>query len=162
MRVVAVTKTFSVEYVRAAFDAGLSVVGENYASELVAKRDATRDLALTWHFLGALQTNKIARVARRGRRGVRGVARTRARPAGRGPRRARASTSRSTSPTSPHATGAAPDDVGALVAHGRDLGLDVAGIMTVAPRDPARARDAFLAPRRHWPTASACASGPWA
>ncbi len=144
MRVVAVTKTFPVEYVRAAYAAGLDVLGENYASELVAKREATRDLPLTWHFLGALQTNKIARVARAADV-VCAVSRAReldrlaaARPGARlyvevdftG---------------EPGRAGAAPGDVGELVAHGRDLGLDVAGIMTVAPRDPLSARAAFLA-----------------
>ncbi|MGH9020829.1 MAG: alanine racemase, partial [Acidimicrobiales bacterium] len=59
--IVAVTKGFGADAVRAALDAGLTTLGENYVDELEAKRAATRDVAATWHFLGALQTNKIAR-----------------------------------------------------------------------------------------------------
>lgn len=62
VRVVAVTKTFPVAYVDAALACGLAHIGENYASELVAKKSASTSVA-TWHFLGRLQTNKIALVA---------------------------------------------------------------------------------------------------
>lgn len=77
VRVVAVTKTFGPAAVRAAAAAGLSDVGESYANELVATHDAvtsddavaTHDASapggLTWHFLGVLQRNKLARLAPR-------------------------------------------------------------------------------------------------
>src|ERR1700691_6243970 len=61
VRIVAVTKTFGVPEVLAAAELGLRHFGENYVDELCAKRDVAPEA--TWHFLGALQTNKIARVA---------------------------------------------------------------------------------------------------
>lgn len=67
IRLVAVTKAFGPEMVRAALAAGLRDLGENYAQELVAKHDALRadpPAALpTWHFLGRLQTNKVRLIA---------------------------------------------------------------------------------------------------
>ena len=62
----AVTKGFGPEAVRAALSAGLTVVGENYADELVAKAAAVAGdpgPAPEWHFLGAVQRNKVARLA---------------------------------------------------------------------------------------------------
>jgi pyridoxal phosphate enzyme (YggS family) len=144
VRVVAVTKTFGVAHVRAAAAAGLRVVGENYVAELIAKRDAARDLDLTWHFLGALQTNKIARVAAAADvlcsvSRVREVERVAvARPG------ARIYLEVDFTDASTR-TGARPDEVAALAARARALGLDAAGIMTIAPLDTARARETFLA-----------------
>jgi len=61
--IVAVTKTFGVETVRAALEAGLENVGENYAQEAAEK---AKDLATndggsgpTWHFIGQVQRNKV-------------------------------------------------------------------------------------------------------
>lgn len=60
VRLVAVSKTMPVEAVREAYAAGARVFGENYAAELAAKRDATRDLPdLRWHMIGHLQRNKV-------------------------------------------------------------------------------------------------------
>jgi hypothetical protein len=62
----AVTKGFGPEAVRTAVAAGLTVVGENYADELVAKAHAVADdpgPAPQWHFLGAIQRNKVPRLA---------------------------------------------------------------------------------------------------
>jgi pyridoxal phosphate enzyme (YggS family) len=64
--IVAVTKGFGVDAVAAARDAGLPDIGENYAQELVAKVQALApDVAedLSWHFLGAVQRNKVASLA---------------------------------------------------------------------------------------------------
>ncbi len=61
VRIVAVTKTFSIDYVRAARVLGLTTFGENYVDELCAKRELLSDDLARWHFLGALQSNKIAR-----------------------------------------------------------------------------------------------------
>jgi uncharacterized pyridoxal phosphate-containing UPF0001 family protein len=61
-----VTKGFGPEAVRTAVAAGLGAVGENYADELVAKAAAVVVAAGTppeWHFLGAVQRNKVARLA---------------------------------------------------------------------------------------------------
>lgn len=65
VRVVAVTKGFGPEAVEAALDAGLVDVGENYAQELVAKDAAVAPQAgeRRWHFLGAVQRNKVAMLA---------------------------------------------------------------------------------------------------
>ncbi len=62
---IAVTKTFGVDAIRAAVDAGCSAIGENYAQELVGKLadlpiDITRPEV---HFIGRLQSNKIRMLA---------------------------------------------------------------------------------------------------
>lgn len=64
--VVAVTKTFGLDAVVAAYRAGIVEIGENYADELVEKA-AALDRAIPnhgvrWHFLGAVQRNKINRL----------------------------------------------------------------------------------------------------
>ncbi len=68
VRVVAVTKGFPVGAVEAALAGGLGDIGENYADELVAKAAAMGPAggpgpAPIWHFLGAVQRNKVARLA---------------------------------------------------------------------------------------------------
>jgi uncharacterized pyridoxal phosphate-containing UPF0001 family protein len=63
VRIVAVTKGFGVDAVTAARAAGLGDIGENYADELVAKAGAVGAPSPTWHFLGAVQRNKVARLA---------------------------------------------------------------------------------------------------
>jgi hypothetical protein len=56
-RLVAVSKTKPVDDVRAAYDAGQRVFGENYVQELLDKAPALpADVA--WHFIGHLQSNK--------------------------------------------------------------------------------------------------------
>lgn len=62
VRVVAVTKGFGPDAVVAAVAAGLTDVGENYAQELLSKWGSV-GRAATWHFLGAIQRNKVARLA---------------------------------------------------------------------------------------------------
>ena len=63
---VAVSKTQPAEAVREAYAAGQRDFGENYAQEWRAKADALADLAeLRWHFIGALQTNKVRLLAGR-------------------------------------------------------------------------------------------------
>lgn len=63
IRLIAVSKTKPVEDVRAAFHAGISDFGENYATEAVDKCIQCSDLDITWHFLGPLQSNKTRQVA---------------------------------------------------------------------------------------------------
>jgi PLP dependent protein len=60
---VAVTKTFPVEAVHAAHDAGLRHFGENRVQEMEAKQPALAGLDATWHFIGHLQSNKARRAA---------------------------------------------------------------------------------------------------
>jgi pyridoxal phosphate enzyme (YggS family) len=59
VRLVAATKTRSVAEVRALLAAGVGDLGENRAQELVAKAPELADAAPTWHFIGRLQRNKI-------------------------------------------------------------------------------------------------------
>src|SRR5262245_51279639 len=63
VRLVAVTKTVSVEKIREAVSTGISHIGENRAQEALSKREALADLSVTWHFIGHLQTNKAKKVA---------------------------------------------------------------------------------------------------
>ncbi len=64
VRLVAVTKTWPAEVVRAAYSVGLRDFGENYAQELVDKTTELADLdGLRWHFIGHLQTNKARAIA---------------------------------------------------------------------------------------------------
>ena len=60
VRLIAVSKTKSADAVRAAIDAGVTDIGENYVQEAVAKRAAVGDGA-RWHLIGHLQRNKAAR-----------------------------------------------------------------------------------------------------
>jgi hypothetical protein len=60
---VAVSKTFPADVVRAAHAAGQRDFGENHAQEAVAKIDALVDLDLVWHFIGPIQSNKTRAIA---------------------------------------------------------------------------------------------------
>jgi len=63
---VAVSKTQPAAAIREAYAAGQRDFGENYAQEWRDKADALGDLAdLRWHFIGALQTNKVKYLAGR-------------------------------------------------------------------------------------------------
>ncbi len=59
----AVSKTKPAEAIRAAAEAGITDVGENYLQEALDKINALADLSLTWHFIGPLQSNKTRQVA---------------------------------------------------------------------------------------------------
>jgi pyridoxal phosphate enzyme (YggS family) len=63
---IAVTKTFPASDVRLLFDLGIRDVGENRDQDAAPKAAECADLApeLTWHFIGQLQTNKVASVVR--------------------------------------------------------------------------------------------------
>jgi len=61
---VAVSKTQPAEAIREAYAAGQRDFGENYAQEWRDKAAALPDLReLVWHFIGALQTNKVKYLA---------------------------------------------------------------------------------------------------
>jgi pyridoxal phosphate enzyme (YggS family) len=151
VRILAVTKGFDVDAVRVASAAGLVAVGENYAQELVAKAIELRDdqsppvPPVEWHFIGRLQSNKVRQLAPHVRcwQSI-----------------DRSSLLDEVAKRAPGATvfiqinlsgeptkgGAAVEDVSALVHHGRDLGLDVGGLMGVGPAGPAEsARPGFRA-----------------
>lgn len=59
----AVSKTFGVDAVQAAFAAGQTAFGENYIQEAVQKITALKHLPLQWHCIGPVQSNKTRLVA---------------------------------------------------------------------------------------------------
>lgn len=154
LRLVAVTKGFDVDVVRAALAAGLVDLGESYVQELVAKATAIEDdvaagesPASRWHAIGRLQRNKVRKAA---------------------PFVAlwhsvdRLSLGAEIARWAPGATvlvqvntsgedakgGCAPPMAAGLVDGLVDLGLDVQGLMTIAPEGPPEAaRPAFAAAR---------------
>ncbi len=64
--ILAVSKTFPSDAIRAVHAAGARAFGENYVQEALAKMDALGDLAdLAWHLIGPLQSNKTRVVAER-------------------------------------------------------------------------------------------------
>jgi pyridoxal phosphate enzyme (YggS family) len=62
----AVSKTWSADDVRALAALGQLDFGENRAQELLTKAGGLTDLPIRWHFIGQLQRNKAAAVARLG------------------------------------------------------------------------------------------------
>lgn len=62
VRLVAVTKTVTVDRMRQGIDAGLSIVGENRLQEAVSKMAALKDTPVRWHFIGHLQRRKVRSV----------------------------------------------------------------------------------------------------
>lgn len=148
--ILAVTKGFGADAVRAALGLGLTAVGENYAQELVAKAaeleaGPVAGVVPTWHFLGRLQRNKVRHlapivavwesvdrpelVAEIARRAPGAVVMIQANLSG-----------------EPQKGGAPLDEVPDLVSRARDAGLVVEGLMGVAPTgEPERARPGFAA-----------------
>lgn len=59
---IVVTKFHPASLVRELAALGVTDVGENRAQEAGPKAAETRDLALTWHFVGQLQSNKVRAV----------------------------------------------------------------------------------------------------
>lgn len=63
--IVAISKTFPIDAIRAAHDAGLRHFGENRVQEFEAKQAKLSDLGdVVWHFIGHLQSNKAHRAVR--------------------------------------------------------------------------------------------------
>lgn len=60
---IAVSKTFSADYVRAAAAAGQVDFGENKVQEGLLKIGETADKSLRWHLIGHLQSNKARKAA---------------------------------------------------------------------------------------------------
>ena len=59
----AVSKTKPAAAIREAFAAGVQDFGENYLQEALEKQAELSDLALTWHFIGPIQSNKTKSIA---------------------------------------------------------------------------------------------------
>ena len=141
--IVAVTKGQPDEAVHAAAAAGLVDFGENYAQELLGRTDVPD--GIRWHFVGAVQRNKVRALApvvhtwhtvdrpevaaSIGRHQPGGRVLVQVDFTGR-----------------PGRAGCRPDDVAIVVGACREAGLDVRGLMTVAPVGPRDvARSAFSA-----------------
>lgn len=134
---VVVTKFFPASDVRLLADLGVRDVGENRHQEAEAKAAECADLALTWHFIGGLQTNKAAAVAR-----YSGVVESvdrvdlmprLARGAAESGRRLAVLLQVSLEAGADGRSGAAPADLNLLVDAATGAGLDVRGLMAVAP-----------------------------
>ena len=65
VRLIAVSKTFPVEAVREAYDAGQREFGENKVQEALQKIEAQADMRIGWHLIGHLQSNKARKAASR-------------------------------------------------------------------------------------------------
>jgi len=60
---VAVSKTQTADKVREAYQAGQHAFGENYLQEALNKQTELDDLAIEWHFIGPIQSNKTQPIA---------------------------------------------------------------------------------------------------
>ena len=148
VRLVAVTKGFEPAAVAAALAVGLRDIGENYATELLGKAALFPPGAgptPVWHYLGAVQRRRVpglapvvglwhglARIEEGeaiGRRAPGAAVLVEVELSG-----------------APGRNGCRPEAVPGLVGRLRDVGLDVQGLMTVAPPGPPSvARQAFRA-----------------
>ena len=57
-QLLAVSKTRPAEDIHEAYKAGQRAFGENYMQDALNKQPLLKDLAIEWHFIGALQSNK--------------------------------------------------------------------------------------------------------
>ena len=57
--VVCASKYFNMEQMRNLFQKGVDHFGENRVQDMLAKQQELKDLDITWHFIGHLQTNKV-------------------------------------------------------------------------------------------------------
>ena len=62
---VAVSKTHPAARLREAWESGQRAFGESYVQEALVKMDALADLAIEWHLVGPLQSNKTRPAAAR-------------------------------------------------------------------------------------------------
>lgn len=155
VRLVAVTKGFGVDVVRAALAAGLVDLGESYVQELVAKAvelergqgDAGDAGLPRWHAIGRLQRNKVRKAApfvslwHSVDRLSLGAEIARCAPG--------AAVLVQVNTSGEESKGGCPPVMAAGLVEGLvDLGLDVRGLMTIAPAGPPElARPAFHAAR---------------
>jgi len=61
--VLAVSKQHPARRIRALHGLGQTAFGENYVQEALAKQSQLADLAIEWHFIGPLQSNKTREVS---------------------------------------------------------------------------------------------------
>jgi uncharacterized pyridoxal phosphate-containing UPF0001 family protein len=127
--------------VLAAAAAGLTDVAESYAQELVATHDAV-DVPMRWHFLGALQRNKLAKLASRVDVYQSVASATDAQRLAQRAPGARYYVEVDVTGEAGRAGCARGEEPG-VVAAARDQGLEVAGLMCVASEEPRRAAEQF-------------------
>jgi hypothetical protein len=145
---VAVTKGFGPDAVVAADAAGCTMIGENYAQELLAKLVGLAAHPAV-HFIGRLQSNKVRALA--GTVAVWESVDRSSLAAGIARRVPGARVLVQVDATGePGKGGCPPDEVEALVEHAVELGLAVDGLMTVGPTSAERASTAaaFAVTRR--------------
>jgi hypothetical protein len=152
IELVAVTKGFGADVVRAALDHGLTDIGESYAQEMAAKVDdldggddgdeldggdaaGAPAVRPRWHFVGRLQRNKVRKIApfvslwQSVDRLSLGAEIARRAPG--------AAVLAQVGLTGEESKGGCPEPrLPALVDGLRDLGLDVRGLMTIGPLGP--------------------------
>lgn len=58
VKLLAATKSQRIELIRAAVDAGITLIGENYVQEAAGKKPLISE-AIEWHMIGHLQRNKV-------------------------------------------------------------------------------------------------------
>jgi PLP dependent protein len=63
VQLIAVSKTFGADHVRAAWAAGQRDFGENKVQEALQKIGETADMEIRWHLIGHLQSNKAKKAA---------------------------------------------------------------------------------------------------
>ncbi len=63
VQLLAVSKYHPVSAIREAYLCGQRAFGENYTQEMLKKAEALKELAIEWHFIGALQSNKTRPIA---------------------------------------------------------------------------------------------------
>ncbi len=59
VQLVAVSKYSTTDDIKTLYDAGQRAFGENKVQDLKEKQEILKDLPISWHFIGALQKNKI-------------------------------------------------------------------------------------------------------
>ena len=61
VKIVAVSKTHSIETIMEAYNTGHRIFGENKVQELITKKNQL-PADISWHFIGHLQTNKVKQI----------------------------------------------------------------------------------------------------
>lgn len=144
VEIVAVTKGFSSWAIESAVAAGCRSVGENYAQELLSKREVIERLCPEVHFIGQLQSNKVRQLV-----GLVDVWASLDRGSIIDEVAKRADGARvliQVNTTGEKAKGGCqPDDLAALVSRAQDSGLRLDGLMNVGPTNepPEAARAGF-------------------
>ena len=63
IQLLAVSKTRTPDEIEAVYDRGITSFGENYLQEALEKIRALESLAIEWHFIGPIQSNKTRDIA---------------------------------------------------------------------------------------------------